>query len=383
MSRSGFLILLCLALGTVAPVLAQEPARFVSDDGLFSFEYPGTWIQVDSDIAVRLLDPDPAVATADAALLRVDIMYPGSAGIAPGAYAGYSPDEVLNEFQSQLEGLYVFTPIQVATADGKSVAFTTTTGTNSRGRLVNILLTAVDIGGNHVALIYGETPTTDVLAYQQTLLGIAGSMNYTGPPAELPSETPPVVEQPSSPTGETETPAPPAVPADTATAPTEEAPTEAQPPVTEEAPVNERTQATDFGRVVLRYAEGSLLIYNNSDQTVNIDGLVLESPAGDERFTSNDFGGTTKNYFGTDRCIIVHLNTQAVEVPSFCNPGRTRILTYLQGDTSGRYLVWNPGFATASAFVVSQFGETLATCPIAAGECSIEAPVVQFPFEVY
>lgn len=351
--KNLFIGILILAL--TLPVMAQTGGNtFRSDDGLFTFTYPTTWTPSAKDFALRLTDPNPATPTQP--FIQVDVMYPGLPGWPIGTFAGSTPAQVLATFQDSLTGLYTFgAPIETV-ANGKPVALVTTTGAILSGPNGDILLLAVDLGGRHIALIYAETPLGSMTVYQQTLVDVAGSMVYSGPSAPIVTATPPPVSQPVvTPAPDAGTPSP----SETVT------------------PAPQAPPPTEFGQAVLYYSSGTLTIYNASDTLLDLGGFALVAPNG-ERFNWNDWGIMTRR-FGVGRCVFLHLIDQPYNPPDFCS--RVRQLTYIYGDTAGRFWAWDAAINSAAEFQVVRGDTVVTTCTVAAGECRFEAPVPVVPYE--
>ncbi|MBZ0319113.1 MAG: hypothetical protein K8L91_22045, partial [Anaerolineae bacterium] len=135
------------------------------------------------------------------------------------------------------------------------------------------------------------------------------------------------------------------------------------------------------GTLRLIYNNGTMTVYNGTDQLLDLRGLEFVSPDNRVRFISRDFGAFSLTYFEPGRCIHVHLFSQAYSPPEFCPSGPvTTQLAYQSGSTEHLYFVWNASFGYTS-FLVQRNGQTVATCEIAAGQCTVPVPVTYFPVE--
>lgn len=350
--KTLFICVIVLALALPATAQDSGGNTFRSADGFFNFTYPTTWTPSEKDFALRLTDPNPNNPFRP--FIQVDVMYPGLPGWPVGTYAGTTPAQLVGQFQAGLGNLYSFSALIETVQAGKALALTTTSGATLSGFEGDIALVAVDLGGNHVAMIYAEAPLGSMTAYQQTLVEVAGTMLYSGPPTAI-VETPPVVAPPPE-----VTPPPIEVVPDTTVTPA--------PPL---APT------TQFGQVYLYYSSGTMTIYNASHTLVDLGGFALVAPTG-ERFNWNDWGIMTRRY-GVGRCVFLHLLDQPYDPPSFCS--RVRQLTYVLGNTAGRFWAWDGSFNSAAEFLVMRGDTLVATCTVAAGQCSFEAPVPIVPYE--
>lgn len=353
------LILVSLAATRSNRVVAQESESktFTSSNGLFTFQYPGDWVLDETASVARLV----SFATAEQAFqVRVEVIFPGSSGMSVGAYAGIPPADIIEQFRVNLAGSFTLGPTTPDNAGGKAIAYATTqAGAIAPELPTDILLLTMDLGGNNVGLMYAETSNGGLSATLTALKAIAGSAVYSGP-AVTPVVQQPVVTQPSAPQQ------PPASTDGTPAAP--QGPAVQQPP-----------RAT--GQVHLFYADGTMTIYNGGDTPVSIAGIQLVVPGTTNNFGANDYGYIFQRLFIPDSCIFLHLATQPFSAPDFCRKTGTRQLTYLFGDTGERFFAWNSSFNTGATFLVMQGETTLATCTIAAGECTFEAPVRYIPFE--
>ena len=312
-------------------------------DGFFTFSYPASWGVVPQAYGLQMTDDVG---------LEAQVIYPGSPGMQVGQYAGRSPEEVIEVFRVLLTGRYTLSATTNTTRNGRAMAYATTAGLDSEGGPIDIILIVVDLGGNHVGMIYAEMSAGQLSVYQERLLEVTSGMVYNGPPtAALPPEdvAPPPAAPPSDPgDGSGDDPAPPAAP-------------------------------TLTSAVQLYYANGTLTIYNGSEDILNAANIEFVATTSGERFGPNDLGYGTLSFFQPDRCITIYLTTQPYAPPAFCSG--VRQLAYLSGDTPNRFWVWDPAFSSEATFLVQRDGETLATCNLAAGQCEFDVPVRVIPFE--
>ena len=169
-------LLAALVLPLLLPAQAQGDKRvYISEDDLIIFEYPADWEVIRLPLSVRLLSfIDPAARTTID--LRVDVVYPGTRGLARNTYAGLTTTQVVQEFIRNLDSLYVFDPITVEALLTKEVAYTFTDG----GR---IMLMAVDLGRENIGLLVAYVETGTVDAFTLDILEVASTLLFLGPEA--------------------------------------------------------------------------------------------------------------------------------------------------------------------------------------------------------
>lgn len=379
------LLILIALIGIILPSSSYaqdgENQTFVSADGLFTIQYPAEWILVpETDVRLAFVPTDASNNS-----VKLDVIFPGSSGMAVGEYAGLSPAAVIDLFRANLAGAFTLGLTTPGFAGDKTIAYASAQALDPTGTPLEIMLIALDLGGNHIALFLAEVSGGLATAFP-ALLEIASSASYSGlavTPTETPvatidaSTTPDPNATPSPTVDASTTPDPNATPS--ATVEASATPNAQTPSLTPTPEIPQPPQVT--GQVHLYYADGALSIYNASDTVVTIANLSLAVPDGSVYFGSNDFGYTFQRLFLPRSCIFLHLTTQAYSAPSFCRPTGTRQLTYIWGDTPTRFFAWNSGFNASDSFLVIRDGETLATCSISAGECSFDAPVRYLPYE--
>lgn len=138
--------------------------------------------------------------------------------------------------------------------------------------------------------------------------------------------------------------------------------------------------------IQLRWTNDFFMIYNQSNDTLDITGLVFMSEDGSERFITRDVGADGRRSFLPQQCIFVTYVVDATPPPICDNsPHPVKEVPYLEQSNEGNYLNWvwiNDGNADAFNVVlvpegVSELdgtGTTLATCPIDARRCSFNLP---------
>lgn len=221
--------------------------------------------------------------------------------------------------------------------------------------------------------------------YLDTLNVVAGSLTFGQPiVATTPTATPsPDAAQTATPTEATpaETGTPEATAAVTETpAGVTETPTETTPlPETPTLPSIADREPTTAGRIGLLYADGTLTVYNASNEVLDLGDLAFVLPDGSKRFVADHFGDLMRTQFYPGRCVRVYLFSQPYVLPKFCTQGLTRELAYLFGTEDHLYWVWDPRFNAAGVFQVVRNDETIAQCTISAGECAFDVPLARLP----
>lgn len=149
------------------------------------------------------------------------------------------------------------------------------------------------------------------------------------------------------------------------------------PPTNTAAPIVPVAAGEDVP-ITLEYGNDSstLLIANRSTQPVDITGMRLQLPGGDQYFDGARFGATTSANFLPGRCILVGLTADDPTFPTGCTPNSAKQLLNF-GTAEGIYFVWDSEVTVLASFEVLLNGTKLADCELAAGSCVVNIPAAR------
>lgn len=276
-----------------------------------------------------------------------------------------------------------FQPGQITetTVNGRSGAVILLMGASEALEGTSLYTVFIADSGGELLVMATYTSANDLALAAEVSLAIAATLEYDPDlepvvlvtPTDAPTATVAPAETEARPADGTPaitaTPMPPGMEEDGATpgAPTATA-----------VPVLQQPIVTD--RVGLSYSNGTMTIYNPTDQPLYLGNFELVTPDGDRRFVSRDFGAFMREQFYPGRCIHIYLTSQPYSPPAFCSDALTRELVYTHGTEPNLFWVWWPEISGRTSFNVVQDGEVIGTCEIAAGECAVEVPLANIPY---
>ncbi|PJF44779.1 MAG: hypothetical protein CUN55_02225 [Phototrophicales bacterium] len=130
---------------------------------------------------------------------------------------------------------------------------------------------------------------------------------------------------------------------------------------------------TDGVPIQFEYNGSTLIIANRSTQPLNISGMRLQLPGGDQYFDGSRFGATSSANFLPSRCILIGLTSEDPALPTNCSTNSSRQL-FNFGTSDGLYFVWDSSINTFPYFEVLLDNIKLAECQLAAGQCEVKIP---------
>ncbi len=375
------------------PTQLTLDANFLTSDGTVFFSYPSIWSVMEGPLGV----PGVIALANNSALVGLDpvnvVLLPGQVYmmiLAPVymqmhlnsvSVTATTALQVANLILSEARPTTIYEqPLEISI--GAYPAVLLRSSDSARG--VDSLQAVIQVGEQDFFAVALDAPTGELVFVEQTALALLTTLVYNPAPV-LATETP--TEAAVAPT---ETPVEPTPVG--ATPEASPAATEITPPPSETVEPVATTPAAPTatpiprpedvsGTLRLIYNNGTLTVYNGTEDLLDLRGLEFVSPDNRVRFISRDFGAFSLTYFEPGRCIHVHLFSQAYSPPEFCPSGPvTTQLAYQSGSTDHLYFVWNASFGYTT-FLVQRNGETVATCEIAAGQCTVPVPVTYLPIE--
>lgn len=374
---------------TTPAVPGQLPldANFLTSDGTVFFSYPSIWSVMEGPLGTpgfialannsALVGLDPVNVTLLPGQVYMMILTPVYVDLYLNnkSVTATTALQVANLMLSDARPTTVYEqPLEISIGAYPAVLMRSSDAT----RGVDSLQAVIQVGQQDFFIVALDAPTGELVLVEQTALALMTTLVYNPAPV-LATETPteaapegatPVAGTPAPSEGATEiTPPPSETVEPVATTPA--APTATPIPRPEDV----------SGTLRLIYNNGTMTVYNGTEDLLDLRGLEFVSPDNRVRFISRDFGAFSLTYFEPGRCIHVHLFSQAYSPPEFCPSGPvTTQLAYQSGSTDHLYFVWNASFGYTS-FLVQRNGETVATCEIAAGQCTVPVPVTYLPIE--
>lgn len=371
----------------VTPIAGQLPldANFISSDGTVFFSYPSVWSIMEGPLGY----PGVIALANNSALVSLD---PVSVTLLPGQMYLLMLTPVYVDIYLAGKSVTATTALQVANlmlADARPTtvyeqpieisigaypAVVMRSSDSTRG--IESLQAVIQVGEQDFFILALDAPIGELALVEDTGLALFATLVYsptaalaTPAPTEAPTDAGTGAGTETTPVATDVTPVPSITVAPVATTPA--APTATPIPRPEDT----------AGTLRLIYNNGTMTVYNGTDQLLDLRGLEFVSPDNRVRFISRDFGAFSLTYFEPGRCIHVHLFSQAYSPPEFCPSGPvTTQLAYQSGSAEHLYFVWNASFGYTS-FLVQRNGQTVATCEIAAGQCTVPVPVTYFPVE--
>lgn len=372
---------------SVTPVAGQLPldANFISSDGTVFFSYPSVWSIMEGPLGY----PGVIALANNSALVSLD---PVSVTLLPGQMYLLMLTPVYVDIYLAGKSVTATTALQVANlmlADARPTTVYEQPIEISIGAYPAVVMRSLDtargieslqaviqVGEQDFFILALDAPIGELALVEDTGLALFATLVYsptaalaTPVPTETPTDEGTGAGTDTTPAATDVTPVPSITVAPVATTPA--APTATPIPRPEDT----------AGTLRLIYNNGTMTVYNGTDQLLDLRGLEFVSPDNRVRFISRDFGAFSLTYFEPGRCIHVHLFSQAYSPPEFCPSGPvTTQLAYQSGSTEHLYFVWNASFGYTS-FLVQRNGQTVATCEIASGQCTVPVPVTYFPVE--
>ncbi|GIK66860.1 MAG: hypothetical protein BroJett018_46540 [Chloroflexota bacterium] len=372
---------------SVTPVSGQLPldANFISSDGTVFFSYPSVWSIMEGPLGYpgvialannsALVSLDPVSVTLLPGQMYLLILTPVYVDIylAGKSVTATTALQVANLMLADARPTTVYEqPLEISIGAYPAVVMRSVDST----RGIESLQAVIQVGEQDFFILALDAPIGELALVEDTGLALFATLVYsptaalaTPAPTEVPTEAGTGAGTDTTPVATDVTPVPSITVAPVATTPA--APTATPIPRPEDT----------AGTLRLIYNNGTMTVYNGTNQLLDLRGLEFVSPDNRVRFISRDFGAFSLTYFEPGRCIHVHLFSQAYSPPEFCPSGPvTTQLAYQSGSTEHLYFVWNASFGYTS-FLVQRNGQTVATCEIAAGQCTVPVPVTYFPVE--
>lgn len=360
-------------------------ANFISSDGTVFFSYPSVWSIMEGPLGYpgvialannsALVSLDPVSVTLLPGQMYLLILTPVYVDIylAGKSVTATTALQVANLMLADARPTTVYEqPLEISIGAYPAVVMRSVDST----RGIESLQAVIQVGEQDFFILALDAPIGELALVEDTGLALFATLVYsptaalaTPAPTEVPTEAGTGAGTDTTPVATDVTPVPSITVAPVATTPA--APTATPIPRPEDT----------AGTLRLIYNNGTMTVYNGTDQLLDLRGLEFVSPDNRVRFISRDFGAFSLTYFEPGRCIHVHLFSQAYSPPEFCPSGPvTTQLAYQSGSTEHLYFVWNASFGYTS-FLVQRNGQTVATCEIAAGQCTVPVPVTYFPVE--
>lgn len=149
---------------------------------------------------------------------------------------------------------------------------------------------------------------------------------------------------------------------------------------------NSNVIPTEAADILLNWDNDFIMIFNQSDETLDITGLIFLSEDGSERFITRDIGENARKNFEPAQCVLYTLRGIDIDTPTICDesPRDIKDIDYLQqfNELNTLNWVWIDDGSGGTFDVVLDTdppetegtGQTLATCNIEDRQCSFNMP---------